>query len=242
MKKNFFSLSLASLLVTSPVMAGTVAGTGGATEYTQILNQIQLADAFAQDALRYQNEIMRYEIMAKNMINNPMGVSGPNLGLLIRNQERIMALGQDIGSSVSKVDENFAKQFKSPQAGDFGVKFKMWTNTSLDGLKAAMENNGLHRENFKNDNAALEALATKVQASEGNLAAAKTLGEVNVAQLGESIKLRDLLSQQQQAVNTYMASQVSKDQAKQDVSDKLWTLKDEPITKATPRQFDPKRF
>lgn len=216
MKAKFLALVL---LTTVPAPAMATGAVAGATEFTQIVNMIALADGYAQDALRYQNEIMRYEIMAKNMINNPMGVSGPNLGLLIRNQERIMALGQDIGSSVSKVDENFARQFKNPQAGEFGVKFKMWTNTSLDGLKAAMENNGLHRENFRNDNEALEALATKVQASEGNLAAAKTLGEVNVAQLGESIKLRDLLSQQSQAINTYYASQVSKEQIRSEAND-----------------------
>lgn len=218
MKKIIF---MALLAATGPSMAGSVAGTGGASEITQIVNMVQLADSYAQEALKYQNQILMYESMAKNLINNPLGVSGPNLGLLIRNQERIMAMGQDIGSSVSKVDENFARQFKNPQAGEFGVKFKMWTNTSLDGLKAAMENNGLHRENFKSDNEALEALATKVQASEGNLAAAKTLGEVNVAQLGESIKLRDLLSQQQQAINTYYASQTSKEQAKQDNNKKI---------------------
>ena len=73
-----------------------------------------------------------------------------------------------------------------------------------------MLNAGLQRENFASDEAALKALVEKNKKSDGNLGALKTLGEINAQQLQESMKMRDLISQQQLAQNTYMASQAAK--------------------------------
>lgn len=172
----------------------------------------QQADALAKQALQYQNQILQYQAMLKNLQNNPLGVVVPNLGLLVTNTAKIMANGAEIGNNMSKVSDNIAKAFKNPQ-GDFGVKFRVWTNASTDALKGAMLNAGLHRENFESDTAALQALVTKNTASDGALAATKTLGEINTAQLMESIKLREMISSQQLAVNTYMMSESSKQQA-----------------------------
>ena len=121
-------------------------------------------DAYAQRALVLQQNIMQYQAMIKNLQNNPLGVVVPNLSLLVTNAAKIMASNADIGQGMSKVSENIAKAFTNPQ-GDFGVKFKIWTNASMDALKGAMLNNGLHRENFKSDTDALQALVDKNTAS-----------------------------------------------------------------------------
>ncbi len=72
------------LLVNGVAVAGGAA-TGGATEFTQIANNVQLGDAYAQQALQYQNQLLRYQQMITNLAKNPLGVTLPNLDQLATN-------------------------------------------------------------------------------------------------------------------------------------------------------------
>ena len=170
------------------------------------MNNVQLADSYAQDALRFQNEVMRYEMMVRNLQDNPAGVALPNLGQLVQNQARIMQYGSDIGTNMSQVDQNFAKQFNNPQSGSFGVKFGLTANVALDALKAAMLNVGLQHENAKTDAQNIQKLTDAVKASDGDKGALQALGALNAAQLQEAQQYRQLFADQSMAVNTAMAA------------------------------------
>lgn len=146
----------------------------------------------------------------QNLAANPFGNISPTLNLLASNQGRVLSAAKDIGNTMGKVDKDFADKFKSPTATLFADKFKGWSDHSSDALKASMVNAGLQRENFRSDEAALGALVKKNQESQGNLAAIQTLGEINAAQIQESQKLRDLLSQQVLAQNVAMEAQALK--------------------------------
>lgn len=199
-----------------PARAGSVAGTGGGLETTQILNNIQLANSYAQMLTQYQNELMQYETMIKNLAAHPSGDMGMTFNTLITNQARVIRGSKDIGSTMARVDQDFAGQFQSPIAASFAEKFRGWTTHSNDGLKAMALNAGAQREGFQSDEDALKALVEKNRASDGNLGALKTLGEINAQQLQESMKLRDLISQQQVAEASYMAAKNSQGQARRD--------------------------
>lgn len=201
-------IAIVLMLASSPVFAGGAAS-GGASEWTQMMNNIQLVDAYAQDALRFQNEIMRYEIMVKNLADNPMGVTGPNLQLLVDNQAKIMSYGSAIGQSVSQVDKNVAKAFNNPNAASFGVKFGVAANMALDQLKAAMLNMGLQHDNSKTDAQNIKTLVDKVRNADGDKGALQALGELNAAQLQESQQYRQLFSEQSQAVNMALGADVA---------------------------------
>lgn len=193
--------------------------TGGATEVTQLLNNAQLVDSYSQQVQAYQNQLLQYQTMLQNLANNPMGVLTPDVKLMANNAARLMAVGRDISSSMARVDQNFASTFSSPVAASFATKFNLWTNSSQDALKAAMLNAGLQREQFADDATALQGLTQSVASSTGNLGALQALGSLNARQIQESMKLRDLISQQQVAQNTYLAAQAAKEKARQDASD-----------------------
>lgn len=216
---------LAATLISASAWAGGGGGgmTGGATEITQILNNVQLVESYAQQVLQYENQLMQYATMIQNLANNPLGVLLPDVQQIAGNMSRVMRVGQDIASTLSRVDQNFASTFKSPTAQTFATKFNLWTNSSQDALKAAMLNAGLQREQFQDDASSLQALVNSVSSSNGNLAALQALGSLNARQVQESMKLRDLISQQQVAQNTYLAAQAAKDQMR---------------TEATAIQFD----
>lgn len=214
---------LLALALTAPaaVAGGGVGQAVGSTESTQMLNNVLLADGYAQQVLQYQNQLLQYETMLKNLAAHPLGNISPTLGTIVAGQARVIAGSRDIGNTMARVDQDFATYFKSPTAALYADRFKGLTDHSDSALKASMLNSGLQRENFATDEAAIAALVNKNHASDGNLGAIKTLGEINSAQLQESMKLRDLISQQQIAENTYLATQNGKDQVKEDANKKI---------------------
>lgn len=229
MKKRILVLALA--LGSNPAMAQLVT-LDPAALVQSIFRYTQMIASYAQQAKQLENDVLQYQSMLKNLANNPMGAVTPNYDILVRNQARIMADGQKIGNSMATVSGGIDKTFTNPQ-GSYQDKFKGWTNGSGDALKGAMLNAGLHREEFADDTTALRALVDKNQASEGNLGALKTLGEINGAQLQESMKLRDLISGQQLATNSFMMAQASKDQARLDNNRSIMGTGAKPIPKFT---------
>lgn len=219
--KTFLLIFILILPSIRPAEAGSVGTVNASSETTQILNNIQLANSYAQMLTQYQNELMQYDTMIKNLAAHPSGDMGMTFNTLISNQARVIAGSKDIGSTMARVDQDFAGQFQSPIAASFAEKFRGWTTHSNDGLKAMALNAGAQREGFQSDEDALKALVEKNRASDGNLGALKTLGEINAQQLQESMKLRDLISQQQVAQGTYLAAQNSKEQAKEDANKKI---------------------
>ncbi|KKT72675.1 MAG: P-type conjugative transfer protein TrbJ [Candidatus Peregrinibacteria bacterium GW2011_GWA2_44_7] len=109
---------------------------GGATEVTQILNNVQLAESYAQQVMQYQNQLLQYETMIRNLAKNPLGVIAPDLAQMVQGQARLLSMGTDIASSMSKVDLNFSKNFTDPNNDQLRYNFSgilgPITNLSID--------------------------------------------------------------------------------------------------------------
>ena len=208
--KTFLLIFILVLPSIRPAEAGSVGTVNASSETTQILNNLQLVASYEQMLTQYTNELLQYNTMIKNLAAHPSGDMGMTFNTLISNQARVMASSRDIGSTMARVDQDFAGQFQSPIAASFAEKFRGWTTHSNDGLKAMALNAGAQREGFQSDEDTLKALVEKNRASDGNLGALKTLGEINAQQLQESMKLRDLISQQQIAQASYMAAETAK--------------------------------
>lgn len=235
MKKLIFILFL--------VPAGAMAGgamTGGATEFTQILNQVQLALQYAQQVQQYTTQLQQYQAQMQNLQRNPASILGSDVSKLLNGIGGIMGAAQSIGGTMAAIDRNFSEKFQSPLAGTYSQNFKTWTTTSQDTLGAAMRAAGMQRDAYASDTAALTALFNRSQSSDGTVAAVQQLSALNAMQIQQNQKLADLLATQNIAASTYMANQNAKDQARQDVEDRLWSFKKEDAPK--PRPYSPKNF
>jgi P-type conjugative transfer protein TrbJ len=230
------SVALATLILGSGSAIAGGGATGGATEVTQIVNMTQLVASYGQQVMDYENQLLQYSTMIQNLKANPLGVLAPDLAKATSDAARLWSMGTNIASSMSEVDRRFAETFKSPVATDFANKFANWNNASSDALRSAMLNAGLQRENFSSDQAALQKLIDRVQATDGTVAGLQALGSLNAAQIQESMKLRDLISQQQVAQNTYLAAQMSKEKEMQDVQTNSMTIKDRPMPKPAKKE------
>ncbi len=214
MKQIIFMLAL--FASSQQVMAGGAA-TGGSTVWEQVLQRFQAVDAFAQDGLRLQQQIIGNETLIRSLQDNPIGAVIPNLTQLVTNQAQIQAMGNDIGNNMSKVDQNFAQAFTNPQSAEFGVKFKLWTNQALKAQRISLDTSaGYQQDSTKNEQNILRQLTNKIQAANTPKAQLDAVADINAEQLKSIKDLNNLMAQQQAAQGAYMAAQVSKDQAKQE--------------------------
>lgn len=205
-------LTVASLFASAQALAGTVAGTGGSTEITQIQNNIQLILSYEQQVQSYLRQGLQLQNELKNLMRNPTSLMGQDVGQVINGIGRIMSGGQSIGYTLAQIDRNFATTFKSPLAMDYSRAFTKWHKVNTDTLEGAMKAVGLAREQNQSNQDALTTLYNKSQSSEGNLQALQTLSEINVRQIQHLQQLQELMASQNQAATTYMASQTAKDQ------------------------------
>lgn len=193
-------------------MAGSVAGTGGATEITQIQNNLQLTLSYAKQVEGYVRQGLQLQAELQNLIKNPMSLLGPEVGSMINTMGKIWNAGNSIGYNVAQIDRNFATKFKNTKAMDLSTAFTSWHSTNTDTLQSLLRAVGTQRENYASDQAAVADLYTRSQNTSGNLDTLQTISQINVRQIQELQALRDLLGSQAQASATYLATQNAKDQ------------------------------
>ena len=186
--------------------------TGGASEFTQIANNVQLGMIYAKEVNAYIMQGLQYETQLRNLIDNPFGLLGKDIGGIMNGVGQLMAAGKSIGSTMANIDKNFALKFKNPLAGDLATKFTTWHETNTDTLQGALKSVGLHRDQFKTDAQAITALYNSASQVNGQLAATKVVAEIAAQQMIQLQSLQDLISAQNLATSTYMASQTAKSQ------------------------------
>lgn len=217
MKKWILIFALAGALVPQLGLAGGPA-TGGASEWTQIANNLQLVNQYAKQVEQHIMQAKQLEAQLKNLMKNSSSSANPNVDGLISQIGGLMSAANSIGGTMAQIDAKFAKQYKSTEAQSLSDKFTSLNKTSLDTLEGSMKSAGLHRQNYASDSAAISALYSESQSAEGNLQALQTLSKINIAQVQQSQKLGDLLATQNIATSNYMASQTAKDQSAVDLN------------------------
>lgn len=202
------------ILSSGVAQAGSVAGFGGSTEITQIMNNIQLVSQYEKQVQQFITQGQQYEAQLRNLEKNPMSIRSTDTDALIQNISRQMSASQAMGGSLSQIDRNFASKYNNTTAASYSDNFATWTNTSRDTLQGAMTSAGLRRDQYGSDTAALSALYDESQQSGGNLAAIQTLSKINIKQVEQMQGLSELMATQNIASSTFMASQNAKEAAR----------------------------
>lgn len=210
----FILLCLSSFSIT-PAQAGTVAGFGGGTEYTQILNNVQLANSYSQMLTNYTTQLQQYQAQLKNLERGSAGQIGAEVPGIMKGMGTIMAGTNSIGGTMASIDSNFASTFKSPVAQSYSDRFKSLTTTSTATLGASASSAGLQRDTMEAETRALEKAFSEVQATDGTVAAVQKLGAINAQQVQQTQAMRELIATQNIASSTWMAEQSAKQEALQ---------------------------
>lgn len=201
--KSAAAIAAIALTVAVPAHAGAVAG---ATEPTQILNNVQLV---LQEANQVQMVANQLNSLAKMPVTN-WGQASSDLAALTQ----AVSVGQGISYTMSNVASAFQQQYPGYQAPqNFGQSYQQWGQNSLSSISAALQAAGLQSSQFSTERAALSAIQMLANNPLGQTQAIQAGTEIASAQVDQLQKLRQLMMAQIQAQGAYMANQTQTQQA-----------------------------
>lgn len=233
MLKKIFVAGVLSLSFHGVASAGAIIG---ATEITQILNNIQLAMSYVEEAQQTITQINQYKTMLKNLEKMTPSAyldqaaqklwTDQNMYQTFKKLQTIVVNGQRMGYSLSNINTEFKRTH--PGYGgftsdyDFNKGYRDWSDTTLDSVKNAMAMAGLHAADFDTEQEMVRQLQSKSASADGQLEALQVGNQVGVAMVGQMQKLRQMSMAQMQAQNAHIAGQQSQQDAKKQAADNIF--------------------
>ena len=227
MKQTFFAVVVVFL-----TMCGKANATGiiaGATEFTQIANNIQLALSYVEQAQQTITQFNQYKTMLQNLQQlSPGQLTGQvvrdlwadqNMNEAFSNLRKIYINGQQMAYTASSMEGRFKQAHpgygQSNGATDFFKAYQGWSDNSLYQLKNATKAVTAQIDKFDTEAGMMDELQNASNSADGQLKAVQAGNQIGVAMVGQMQKLRQLQMAQMQAQNAYTAGQ----QSRQDASD-----------------------
>lgn len=218
---------------TSPALAG--AATGGATEWTQLLNNSELVSLVGQSTEQINNQVTQITQLAEqiqnqlkiyeNMVQNTARLPNHIWGQVENDLNRLRSLaaqGQGIAFSMSNADDVLKQRFQSyadfktglPDGASFSSTYQNWSSTNRDTIAGTLKAAGLTAEQFSSEESTMDSLRSMSESADGQMKALQVGHEIAAQQVAQMQKLRGLVSQQTTMMGTWLQSeQADKDLA-----------------------------
>lgn len=214
----------------SLMLAGPANATGliaGATEPTQILNNIQLVASYAEQAQQTVTQFNQYQTMLKNLMQmTPSQLldqsaqklwADQNMAKSFRDLRRITVAGESTAYTLANIDQ----QFKNLNPGyngfskgfNFNAAYANWSGNTLNAVNGALRVLSAHADDFDTESDLMSELSSKSQTAQGQLQALQAGNQVGIAMVGQMQKLRQLQMAQMQAQNAFISGQQSRSDA-----------------------------
>jgi P-type conjugative transfer protein TrbJ len=216
-----------------PALAGSA--TGGATEFTQVLNNGELVSLVGQSttqinnqiqqisqlATQIQNQLKIYQNMLQNTAQLPSHVWGQVEGDL-RQLQNVVNQGQGIAFSMGNIDDVLKQRFQSyaqfksnlPNGTNFASTYQTWSNTNRDTIAGTLQAAGLTSQQFATEDSTMAQLKSASESADGQMKALQVGHEIAAQEVAQMQKLRGLVAQQ----TTMMATWFQSSQASEDLS------------------------
>ncbi|MET4236366.1 P-type conjugative transfer protein TrbJ [Bradyrhizobium sp. i1.4.4] len=216
-----------------PALAGAAAG--GATEFTQILNNGELISLvgqsttqinnqiqqIAQLARQIQNQLKIYQNMLQNTAQLPSHVWGQAENDL-KQLQNIVNQGQGMAFSMGNIDDVLKQRFQSyaqfktnlPNGASFASTYQTWSTTNRDTISSTLQAAGLTSQQFATENSTMAQLQTASESADGQMKALQVGHEIAAQEVGQMQKLSGLVAQQ----TTMMATWFQSSEANKDLS------------------------
>ncbi len=233
----------ASLALSTTVYAGGGGVTGGATEVTQILNNIELGAIHTEEVTQVTklvDQINNQVTMINNQINmytdmlmNSGALSAFNWGQAMADIGQLVSVvqkGQAIAYSMSNIDQTFKNRFKgygdfvkgTYGTANFLTDYKSWNQTQQDGILGALMSANLQASQFATEDTTLKSLEAMSQTSQGRMQALQVGNQISMQAVRQTQKLRELVMSQMQMQGNYLAAEAAKDAARQARAEKFF--------------------
>jgi len=223
--KSATSIALVAIMAVETVCPVPAhAGVPGvfATEYTQILNYVELAGQLEKQVVMVENQLNQLADMAKHGITITDQLFG-TVASDITTLRQIVNTGQALSYTLSNMDGTFRLRFPgySPST-NYGQSYQTWSQTSLDSTLGALKAAGVQNSQFDSDSALLQSLKSQSQSAVGRMQAIEVGNQIAENQAEQLMKLRQLMMADMQSKSAYQSAMVQADATKQANSDQFF--------------------
>ena len=204
--------------------AGVVAGL--ATEWTQIMNNVQLVLQYEQQVQQYatqlqqaQTQIAHLEEAYKQTTAMVQGIGNGNFNF--------SAIANDLSALNGVLDDEFNARFPgygNANPTNYAAMYRNWYNTNLDTAHSALKVAGLQYSQLNNDAALVRTLQQQSQNSTTLLQTLQVGNSLAAQELAELEKLRQLMLTDITSKATYQAQQAASAQADGDMNNSFFTV------------------
>ena len=187
-----------------------------ATEFTQLLNHVELVLQYGEQVQMVRNDLLRYSDMLKHGTILTNQVFGP-VTQDLQKLAQIVQGGQALAYSMANLDVQFRNTFKgynqafSPTA--FYQNYQQWSQTSLDTTHSTLKAMGMQGAQLQNEQTVLAALHQMMQTPIGRMQAIQIGSDLSEQQVEQLMKLRQLMILDLQSKQAFQAEQIQKEQA-----------------------------
>ena len=205
-------VSLLFLGVPTPTDAGVLAGV--ATEWTQILNHVQLVLGYIRQGIQLETQMQQFAEQLKQGKGSPQQIFGSiqqDLGQLAQ----IVQGGQALAYSMGNLDAQFRNTFPGYSSSNSGYfnSYKKWSQTSLDTTLSTLRAVGLQGQQLNSAQSVLAQLRVMSTGAGGQMQAAEVGNQIAEQQVEQLMALRQLMLVDLQSKQAYQAEQIQKEQA-----------------------------
>lgn len=237
MRTRYWLANFCAILISASVIppAPGQAFFGGATEWTQILNNAELIGIAGQSAEQVQNQLTQIGQLAQqiqnqiqiyqNMLQNTMQLPSHVWGQVESDLAQLRSLvnqGQGLAFSMGGLDDVLKQRFQSfgefktglANGEDFSSSYQQWSDTNRDTIASTLRAAGLTSDQFATEEATMAQLRSMSETSVGQMQALQVAHQIAAQQVEQTQKLRGLVSQQTTMMATwYQSEQAAKDLA-----------------------------
>ncbi len=197
-----------------------------ATEFTQILNNVQLAISAAQEAKNLATNIQQYQTMLKSVSRLPQQIQQQALGDL-QKLASIVAQGRAVAYSSGTLAEDYERQHRdfsyyenlgsktSDNHEAYSTRYREWAESNHDSIRGALQAAGLQAQQFSTEASALKAIEQQIGSAVGQTQVLQAGASIAALQSEQLMKLRQLTMAQMQMQAADAGGRVEK-QAEED--------------------------
>lgn len=202
------------------LLAGTVAGTGGSTEVTQIANNLQLVEQGSEMVSQTQklaSQLQKQVAMVNDMKTQAKTLSNQewsHTSSALQQLAQISRQGEAIAYSSANMDALYHQKYKgyaaysqsnSGSSVTYSDRYSEWSNTNRDSTINAMKSANLQQSQFADETVTMQTIENMGRTAQGRMQAIQVGNQIAAQQVGQMQKLRSLVMSQMQMQAAHQA-------------------------------------
>jgi P-type conjugative transfer protein TrbJ len=204
------ALVLASV---SPAFAGVGVF---ATEFTQLLNHVELINQYIRQGMQYTSQLQQLQQQIIAGTKNPSQIFG-NAQMDLQQLGNTVQGGLSLAYTMQNLNSVYGQRFPgyAPQGTNFSTQYQTWGKTVLDTVLGTLRAAGLQGNQLQSEQSILQGLRGLSGSAVGQMEAAQVGIQIGEQQVEQLQKLRELMLADLQSKAAFQSAEVQNQLATQ---------------------------